>query len=333
MNPAGRAEDVRALFEQARTGSRRALARLITLVERGGTAADAVDSLTFPSAGHAHIVGITGAPGVGKSTLTGRLASALVERGRTVGVLAVDPSSPLTGGAILGDRVRMHPAARSASVYIRSLATRGGTGGLSLAVPGAMRILDAAGFDVVLIETVGVGQSEIAIAAAADTTVVVIAPGWGDAIQANKAGLLEVADVFVVNKADQPGAADAVRDLERMLDLGPERGPQRARPPVVCTTATSGAGIDRVVAALAEHDRFLDAGERAHRRKTAAHAETRTRALAALATRLDEAMASRDGDQILGDVRDRVTPPWLAARRLTELITGPHVHPEAAPHP
>ncbi|MCB0993801.1 MAG: AAA family ATPase, partial [Acidimicrobiales bacterium] len=208
------------------------------MVERGGEVAEHIAELcaalrTAESSGP-HVVGITGAPGAGKSTLVGRLLQALVERGATPGVLAVDPSSPLTGGAILGDRVRMTDVDHVA--FIRSFATRGHAGGLALAIPGAVRVLEAAGFDPVVIETVGVGQVEVEIAATADTTVVVVTPGMGDAVQANKAGLLEVGDVFVVNKADRPGASDARRDLELMLELSHVSGAEGdRRPPIVMT--------------------------------------------------------------------------------------------------
>ncbi|MEM7274563.1 MAG: methylmalonyl Co-A mutase-associated GTPase MeaB, partial [Actinomycetota bacterium] len=206
------------LYAEARAGDRRALGRLLTAVERGGPDAERIGDLAVGDAGRAHVVGITGAPGAGKSTLTGRLVADLVAAGRRPAVLAVDPSSPLTGGAILGDRVRMSPPATAAApgapaeldtepnAFIRSMATRGHSGGLALAVPLAVRLFDAVGYDPVIIETVGVGQVEVDVVGAADTAVVVMTPGMGDAVQANKAGLLEVADVFVVNKADRPGA-------------------------------------------------------------------------------------------------------------------------------
>ena len=216
------------LVDGALAGHRPSVARLLTLVERGGAPAEDIAERTHGLDGAAHVVGVTGAPGAGKSTLTAALTVGWAGAGRRPAVLAVDPSSPLTGGAILGDRVRME-AATAAGVFVRSMATRGHGGGLALAVPGAVRVLAAAGFDPVVVETVGVGQVEVDVAAAADTTVVVVTPGWGDAVQANKAGLLEVGDLFVVNKADRPGADDARRDLELMLDLSVTSGHRRRR--------------------------------------------------------------------------------------------------------
>ena len=227
--------DVADLFGRACSGDRRALGRLLTYAERGGDRADAVAVAAWPVAGSAHIVGITGAPGVGKSTLTDCLAQAAAADGRRVAILAVDPSSPLTGGAILGDRVRMGSAANPDGPFVRSMASRGQSGGLALAALAAVRLLDATGHDLIIVETVGIGQVEVDIARTADTTIVAVSPGWGDAVQANKAGLLEMADIFVVNKADRPGAADARRDLEYMLDLGHRSG---WRPPVTLTVAT-----------------------------------------------------------------------------------------------
>src|SRR5687768_8877222 len=213
------------------------MARLLSLVERGGQPARDVGALTYPLGGRAHTVGITGAPGAGKSTLTNRLIETVRKQDEEVGVLAIDPSSPFTGGAFLGDRVRMQDHALDAGVFIRSMATRGHLGGLALATPEAIRVLDAAGFPLVLVETVGVGQVELEIAGAADTTVVVVNPGWGDAVQANKAGLLEVADVFVINKADRDGVDETRRDLDTMLDLSELREDQW-RPPIVTAVAS-----------------------------------------------------------------------------------------------
>ena len=248
------------LVDAARNGNRRAVGRLLTLVERGGDTADTVTDLTHPLIGGAHVVGITGAPGAGKSTLTGQLTRLLPELGTKPAVLAVDPSSPLSGGAILGDRVRMDGVAGE-EVFIRSVATRGHAGGLALSVPGAVRVFDAVGFDPIIIETVGVGQVEVDVVGAADTAVVVVNPGWGDAVQANKAGLLEVADVFVVNKADRAGANDTRRDLELMLDLSHVSGQEDEsgyRPPIVMTTATDGDGVAEVWDAVTAHREHLE---------------------------------------------------------------------------
>ena len=245
-----------SLVEKASKGDRRSVGRLLTLVERGGAAAEQVAEVTHNLSDKAHVIGITGAPGAGKSTLTASLARDLATSEYKPAVLAVDPSSPLTGGAILGDRVRMEEASE-AGAFIRSMATRGHAGGLALAVPGMVRVFDAFGFNPIIIETVGVGQVEVDVASAADTVVVVVTSGWGDAVQANKAGLLEIADLFVVNKADRPGASDARRDLELMIDLSQLTGQTVRRPEIVMTTATEGEGLDKFKKAIFEHREFL----------------------------------------------------------------------------
>jgi LAO/AO transport system kinase len=236
-------------------------------VERGGLLARQVGRLTFaPSGAVEDVIGITGAPGAGKSTLTARLIAAARAANGRVGVLAVDPSSPYSGGAILGDRIRMQAHALDAGVFIRSMATRGHQGGLALAAPEAIRVLAAAGMNTILVETVGVGQVEVEIAGAADTTVVVVTPRWGDAVQASKAGLLEIADIFVVNKADREGAHETRRDLENMLDLNPAMGAWR--PPVLLSVASTGQGIEELWTAISDHRRYLEAtGELARRRQ------------------------------------------------------------------
>ena len=302
------------LVTTACSGDRRAVARLLTLVERGGEPADAVAEATHPLAAGAQVVGITGAPGSGKSTLTDGLAASLAGAGRRPAVLAVDPSSPLTGGAILGDRVRMEAAA-TAGAFIRSMATRGHAGGLALAVPGMVRVLDACGFDPVLVETVGVGQVEVDVASAADTVVVVVTAGWGDAVQANKAGLLEVADLFVVNKADRPGAHEARRDLELMLDLSEVTGQAVDRPAVMLTTATEGTGIDDLWSAIqAHHGRLVTEGRLVGRRTRRHRAEVRSR----LEHLLTEAVEDRIAD--LPALPDGV--PGTVARRLAAELLG-----------
>jgi len=234
---------------RALSGERRAVARLISLVEDGGPELGRIMVALFPHTGAAYSVGITGAPGAGKSTLTEGLVARARRDGHKVGVLAIDPSSPFSGGALLGDRVRMQSHATDPEVFIRSMATRGHLGGIALATPEAVRVLDAAGVDYVLIETVGVGQAEVEISDACDTTVVVVTPGWGDAVQTAKAGLMEIAEVFVVNKADRPGARDTVRELKQMLELGEAD----FAPRIVETIATTGEGIDELWAAIAEH--------------------------------------------------------------------------------
>ncbi len=255
---AARTADPELLLEAALAGERVALPRLLSLVEQGGASARAVAALAYRTPGQAYTVGITGAPGAGKSTLTNQLIAQAVARGfdgaDRVAVLAIDPSSPFSGGAILGDRVRMQNHSLDDRVFIRSMATRGHLGGLAVAVPDAVRLLSAVGLPLVLVETVGVGQQEVAVAAATDTTVVVLNPGWGDAIQANKAGLMEIADLFVINKADRPGARETRRDLELMLDLT-ELGAWRPR--IVETVAADGTGVDTLWDAIGEHRTYL----------------------------------------------------------------------------
>ncbi len=253
-----RTEPLPELVAAAREGSPRAVARLISLVEDASPRLREVMTLLAPMCGRAQVVGLTGSPGVGKSTTTSALVTAYRQRGQRVGVLAVDPSSPFSGGALLGDRVRMQDHATDAGVFIRSMASRGQLGGLSWATPQALRVLDAAGCDVVLIETVGVGQAEVEIASLADSTVVLLAPGMGDAIQAAKAGILEVADVFVVNKADRDGADQTIRELKGMLSLGFSDVTSGGwKPPVCRTVASRSEGIDDVVDSLSRHRDWL----------------------------------------------------------------------------
>jgi LAO/AO transport system kinase len=268
----------------------------------------------YPSTGRAYSVGITGAPGAGKSTLTDRLVARIRAEGDEVAVLAVDPTSPFSGGAILGDRVRMQDHATDPGVFIRSMATRGHLGGLALATPQAVRVLDAAGAPWIIVETVGVGQVEVEVAAATDTTVVVVNPGWGDSVQANKAGLLEIADVFVVNKADRPGAEDAERDLIQMLELGAMHA---WTPPIVRTVATDGDGIDALWDAIRDHRAHLEAtGELTRRRRDRLRDEVRAIVLARLAADVD-ARCSDDGfDALLARVDARELDPYAAAASL-----------------
>lgn len=265
-----RPRDPAALLELATGGAegdRRALARLLSLVERGGPGGRELSRLTYPLSGSTYSIGLTGAPGAGKSTLAGRLLAETLRRtGEPVAVLAVDPSSPLSGGAILGDRVRMQDHALDRNVYIRSMATRGHLGGLAAAVPDAVRVLDAAGWPLVVVETVGVGQVEVEVAGTCDTVVVVLNPGWGDAVQANKAGLLEVADVLVINKADRPGVRETRRDLVHMLQL---TGEMEWTPPIVETVASSGEGAGELFEAIQSHRVHLEAGDRLARRRAA----------------------------------------------------------------
>lgn len=308
--------DVSTLLDEARLGDRAALARLLSLVERGGDGAREVEQAAHAACGQAYTVGMTGPPGAGKSTLTGRLLGVIRGRGDRVAVLAVDPSSPFSGGAILGDRIRMHEHATDDGVVIRSMATRGHLGGLALATPAAARVLDAAGWPWVLIETVGVGQVEVDVAGATDTTVVVLNPGWGDAVQAAKAGLLEVADVFAINKADRPGLAEAQRDLRSALALSGERDWQ---PPIVATVAEDGTGVDELWDAVGRHRSHLERTGGLQRRRAE---RVRTELAGLLAARLVErARDAAGGDrfaQLAEEVTARRLDIWSAADRLLE---------------
>lgn len=307
------ADDPADLVARARAGDRAALARLLTLVERGGPPAREVGRLTHPDGGHTYTVGITGAPGAGKSTLTNALIRHIRADDVPVAVLAIDPSSPFSGGAILGDRVRMADHATDDGVYIRSMATRGHLGGLSLATLDAVRTLDATGWPWVLIETVGVGQVEVEVAGAADTTVVVVNPGWGDAVQANKAGLLEIADVFVINKADRPGTDETRRDLERMLDL---TGGGGWRPPVLATTALDGEGVDELWQAILGHRSHLTSTGELEPRRTARVGDELVHILAALLYERAQASGGPRLEQLAASVASRAIDPWTAAEQL-----------------
>jgi LAO/AO transport system kinase len=303
----------------AQAGDRAAIARLISLVERGGDAARAVGRLVYPLGGQAYTVGITGPPGSGKSTLTSRLITTLRAGGSDVGVLAVDPSSPFTGGALLGDRVRMQDHALDPGVFVRSMATRGHLGGLALATPEAVRVLDAVGIPVVLVETVGVGQVEVEIAGAADTTVVVVNPGAGDSIQANKAGLFEVADLFVINKADRPGARETERDLQTMLDMDPQMGAWRA--PVLQTVASDGKGVAELWAAVEEHRAFLtESGGLPERRRRRAAAELREIVVRRIEQRAEHATGGPDFDRVLDAILARDVDPYSAAEEILDIL-------------
>jgi LAO/AO transport system kinase len=316
--PDPRATDPAALFDAARGGDQAALARLLSLIERGGPASRTVAGLAYTTPGDAYTVGITGAPGGGKSTLADRLVTMArrqgFDGGGPVAVLAVDPSSPYSGGAILGDRVRMSGHSLDEGVYIRSMATRGHLGGLAVAVPDAVRVLSSVGIPVVVVETVGVGQQEVEVAAATDTTIVVVNPGWGDAIQANKAGLLEIADVFVINKADRPGVRETRRDLELMLDLT-EPGPWR--PPVVETVASTGDGIDELWDAIGRHRAHqIDHGTLQLQRRRRLEREFRQILLDRLSEKLDGVLSAGGVDDINAAVLDGALDPHLAADRV-----------------
>jgi LAO/AO transport system kinase len=315
--------DVPTLVEQARQGGPRAVARLISLVEGASPHLREVMAALAPLAGGAYVVGLTGSPGVGKSTSTSALVTAYRRAGKRVGVLAVDPSSPFSGGALLGDRVRMSEHASDPGVYIRSMATRGHLGGLAWAAPQAIRVLDAAGCEVILVETVGVGQSEVDIAGQADTSVVLLAPGMGDGIQAAKAGILEIGDVYVVNKADRDGADATARELNHMLGLGESRGPGDWRPPIVKTVAARGEGVDEVVAALEKHRAWMEErGVLAERRLRRAAGEVEHIAVTALRERIGDL----HGDRRLSALANRIVggelDPYAAADELIAGLTG-----------
>jgi LAO/AO transport system kinase len=309
-------EPAAALVSAADAGDPRALARLISLVENGSPQLRGVMKLIAPRTGRARVIGLTGAPGVGKSTITGALVRAYRGRGQRVGVLAVDPTSPFTGGALLGDRVRMQDHATDGGVFIRSMASRGHLGGLSWAVPQALRILDAAGFDVVLIETVGVGQAEVAIASLADSTLVIVAPGMGDSVQAAKAGILEIADIFVVNKSDRPGAQEATRDLRTMLAMA--RYAEGAwKPPIVLTSAASGEGIDDLAGRLDEHASWLaESGEGERRRVARAGEEITALAVAQVRERLGALPGEARLEDLAVQVASGKLDPYSAADEL-----------------
>ena len=318
---AARTVDVPALVESARAGSPRAVARLISLVEDGHPALREVMAALAPHSGTAHIIGITGSPGVGKSTSTNALVGAFRARGKRVGVLAVDPSSPFSGGALLGDRVRMQDHALDPEVYIRSMASRGHLGGLSWTTPQALRVLDAAGCDVILIETVGVGQSEVEIASLADTTIVLLAPGMGDGIQAAKAGILEIGDVFVVNKADREGADATVRDIRYMISLGDRTEPGLWRPPVLKTVAAKGEGIDEVMEALDKHVAWMETtGTLRERRVRRAGDEIESIALQQLRARMGDLRHGNGVDELAANVVDGKTDPYAAADQVVAAL-------------
>jgi LAO/AO transport system kinase len=303
--------DTRELLERARSGDRRSLGRLISIVEDGRPGADDILSATYPMGGVAHVVGITGSPGAGKSTLVDRLIGRYRSGGAEVAVVAVDPSSPFTGGALLGDRVRMQDHASDRGVYVRSMSSRGHLGGLADASAKVVAVLDAVGFDPVIVETVGVGQSEVEVAELADTVLVVVTPGMGDGIQAAKAGLLEVGDLFVVNKADRPGADEVARELSQMLELG-HRGDWA--PEIVSCSAITGEGVADVIAAIGRHQEHLRAEGRLGRRRIEQARRLIDRAvLAHVATQM-RSLAIEAG--VLDAVASRRLDPWSAAERM-----------------
>ena len=302
------------LIERARAGDRRSLARLVSRVEDDTAEGRQALAEVYPAGGDAWVTGITGAPGAGKSSLVDGLVGHATDHGN-VAVIAVDPSSPFTGGAVLGDRIRMQRHTDDPRVYIRSMANRGHLGGLADATPRVVALLDGIGFHEVVIETVGVGQAEVDVAASADTVVVVVNPGWGDSIQAAKAGLLEIGDVFVVNKVDRPGAHEAVTDLNRMLDVGPERV---WRPPIVTTIATDGTGLEELLTAIADHRRHLvETGALDQLRRNRALREIEAAVRAGLRRR---ATINHAGDATLDRVVAREIDPWSAAEGVVDAL-------------
>ena len=307
------------LFDAACAGDRAALARVLSLLERGDAVAREVGRLAYKKSGGGYTVGITGAPGAGKSTLTSSLIKHLRQQQLEIAVLAIDPSSPFTGGAILGDRVRMQDHATDPGVFIRSMATRGHLGGLSLSTPEAIRMLDAVGRAWILVETVGVGQVEVEIAGKADTTVVVLNPGWGDSVQANKAGLMEIADIFVINKADRKGVEETRRDIEQMLELS-DLPHEAWRPPIIATIGNTGEGVPALWDAVLEHRQAIETtGELKSRRDFRLREELREIVARRLEQRAREICTGEVWDVLQTQVLDKTLDPWSAA---DEMLRG-----------
>ncbi len=307
------------LFDAACAGDRAALARVLSLLERGDTVAREVGRLAYQRGGKGYTVGITGAPGAGKSTLTSAVIKHLRSMQMEVAVLAIDPSSPFTGGAILGDRVRMQDHATDPGVFIRSMATRGHLGGLSLSTPEAIRMLDAVGREWILVETVGVGQVEVEIAGKADTTVVVLNPGWGDSVQANKAGLMEIADVFVINKADRKGVEETRRDIEQMLELS-DLPHEAWHPPIIATVGNTGEGVPALWDAIKEHRAVIEtSGELTKRREFRLREELREIVARRLEQRARDICTGERWDSLQNGVLGRTIDPWSAA---DEMLKG-----------
>jgi LAO/AO transport system kinase len=292
---------------------------VLSLLERGDAVARQVGRLAYQRSGSGYTVGITGAPGAGKSTLTSALMRHIRQHDIEIAVLAIDPSSPFTGGAILGDRVRMQDHATDPGVFIRSMATRGHLGGLSLSTPEAIRMLDAVGRQWILVETVGVGQVEVEIAGKADTTVVVLNPGWGDSVQANKAGLMEIADIFVINKADRKGVEETRRDVEQMLELS-DLAHDAWRPPIIATVGNTGEGVPALWDAIGEHRAVIEAsGELVQRRQFRLREELREIVARRLEQRAREICTGQRWDTLQQGVLDRTIDPWSAA---DEMLRG-----------
>ncbi|HZS79208.1 MAG TPA: methylmalonyl Co-A mutase-associated GTPase MeaB [Ktedonobacteraceae bacterium] len=314
------------LAERLLNGDRRALARMVTLIENESPQARRYLAELHRHAGKAHIIGVTGAPGAGKSTLVTHLVRELRRRERKVGVVAVDPSSPFTGGAILGDRIRMMELAGDPNVFIRSMASRGSVGGLSASTRDVVRAMDAAGYDPIIIETVGTGQAEVEVMRAAQTVLVVIAPGMGDEVQAIKAGILEIADIFVVSKADRPGAEQTVAELAMLLSLDPQRRlHDKSKPywriPIVKTSALKDQGISQLVDAIEQHRAYLDESgmltQRSHRQVSS---EVEALVISSVLSALRNAVSKEEWQQLLEDITSRQRDPYSVASELQEKI-------------
>ena len=309
------------IVQRLLAGDRRALARVVTLIEDGAPETRSILAELHAHGGRAHIVGLTGSPGAGKSTLVMQIARELRRREQRVGIIAVDPSSPFTGGAILGDRIRMQELSGDPSVFIRSMASRGSLGGLATATRDAVRALDAAGFDTILIETVGAGQAEVEIVRAAQTVVVVAVPGMGDDIQAIKAGILEIADIFVVNKADRPGADQTAAELRMLLGLDEHKRDRIWRVPIIPTTATTGAGVPELIDKLAEHRTSLEqTGQLDGRSQRQARSEMLALLHQALLTKIESTLSSEDWNQLIEEVVERKKDPYTAADEIARRI-------------
>lgn len=308
------------LFQAALDGDRASLARLLSLIERGDDEAREIGRLAYPLSGSGYTVGLTGAPGAGKSTLTSATIKHLRSLELEIAVLAIDPSSPFTGGAILGDRVRMQDHATDPGVFIRSMATRGHLGGLSLATPEAVRALDAIGRKWILVETVGVGQVEVEVAGKADTTIVVVNPGWGDSVQANKAGLMEIADIFVINKSDRKGADETRRDLMQMLDLS-DIAHEAWRAPIIDTVGTTGHGVEELWDTVLEHRAFSESTGLLLERRTFRLREELREIIAQRLGRKARRICTGDRwEELTEEVVQRSIDPWSAADEMLQAI-------------
>lgn len=306
------------IVERLLAGDRRTAARLMSLIENDASQAPRLLAALYPYTGRAHIVGVTGSPGTGKSTLVGELTKKIRARGEKVGIVAVDPTSPFSGGAFLGDRIRMQELSTDEGVFIRSMATRGSLGGLARATGDVVKVLDALGQDLIFIETVGAGQSEVEIARAAHTVVVVVAPGLGDEIQAIKAGLFEIADLFVVNKADREGAEGAVATLRYLLDMNQAEG-DRWRPPILKTVAIRGEGMEAVVDDLKEHLKYLkESGQLELKNRERSEEEVKRIIEEALWGRLLSHLKEGEWERMMLRIADRELDPYAAAKKLLE---------------